>query len=100
MSMIPGTVVNVGGTEYVVPPFNIAMWERPEFNADPDPNEKPPELLRRIGPALLDNLARNYPEIDKNTMLADLDMPTFLELRGAGMAMRHAPANPPNAPAA
>lgn len=98
--MIPGTVVNVGGTEYVVPPFNIAMWERPEFNEDGDPNEKPAALLRRIGPALIDNLARNYPDIDKAAMLDQLDLPTFVELRGAATTVRHAPVNPQNAPVA
>ena len=98
--MIPGIVVNVGGTEYVVPPFNIAMWERPEFNTPGESNETPAALLRRIGPALLDNLARNYPEIDKAKIMADLDLPTFVELRGAATTVRHAPVNPPTAPAA
>lgn len=98
--MIPGTVVNVGGTDYTVPPFNIAMWERPEFNTESDPNEKPADLLRRLGPTLIDNLARNYADIDKAAMLADLDLPTFVELRGAATTVRHAAPNPPNAPAA
>jgi len=97
--MIPGTVVNIGGTNYTVPPFNIAMWERPEFNTEGDPQETPANLLRRIGPALLDNLARNYPDIDKVAMLADLDLPTLVELRGAATTVRHAPVNPPIAPA-
>lgn len=98
--MIRGTVVNIGGTDYIVPPFNIAMWERPECNVASDPDETPPALLRRIGPVLLDNLARNYPEIDKAAMLAELDLPTFVELRGAAMATRHEAPNPPSAPAA
>lgn len=97
--MIPGTVVNVGGTDYTVPPFNIAMWERPELNVEGDPNEKPADLLRRVGPALLDNLARNYPDIDKAAMLENLDVPTLMELRGAAMAVRHPPVNPQSAPA-
>lgn len=97
--MIQGTVVNVGGTDYTVPPFNIAMWERPEFNTEPEPGETPATLLRRLGPSLLDNLARNYPDIDRTAIMADLDLPTLLELKAAAMAVRHPPVNPPNAPA-
>lgn len=98
--MIRGRVVNVGGTDYIVPPFNVAMWEHPALNVTPDPNETPAALLRRMGEPLLENLARNYPDIDKAAILAELDVPTYMELRDAGMAMRHEPPNPQSAPAA
>lgn len=98
--MIPGTKVNVLGKDYIVPPFNIRMWERPELNQDAQENETPSSMLKRIGPVLIENLARNYPDVDQKAMLDDLDLPTYLELRNAGMAVRHDPANPTSEPAA
>ena len=97
--MIAGTKVTVLGTEYIVPPFNIRMWERPELNTVVE-NESPGAMLKRLGPVVLENLARNYPDIDQAKIMDDLDLPTFVELRGAGMAMRHESPNPPSAPVA
>lgn len=97
--MIPGNKVNVLGTEYIVPPFNIRFWERPELN-DAVPNETPGAMLKRLGRVMLENLARNYPDLPVDKIMEDLDLPTFVELRGAAMAMRHESPNPPTAPVA
>lgn len=94
--MIPGIKVNVFGTDYVVPPFNVRMWERPEVNERVE-KELPAATIKRMGPVLLDNLARNYPEIEPEKIMDDLDLPTLLELQSAAMATRHEPLNPPSA---
>lgn len=102
--MIAGVAVNIGGTNYTVPPFNIGLWERWEdaqakVNAEPD--KRISAMLRDLGPVLIANVQRNYPEAQESALMDALDLPAFNELREACHAMRRGgDATPTNAPAA
>lgn len=89
--MMPGTVVNVGGIDYTMPPFNIGHWERME-QADSDAKDGEmltvSALLKRGGPILASNLRRNYPDLDESAFMDSLDLPAFTELRLAAQAVR------------
>lgn len=102
--MIPGIVVNVGGTNYTVPPFNIGLWERWEeaqtkVNADPD--KRISGMLRALGPVMVANVQRNYPDAQEAALMDALDLPAFNDLREACHAMKRGGEGvPTSAPAA
>ena len=97
--MIRGTVVNIGGTDYTVPPFSVGLWERFDTalkGYDASDNKGVPSMVRTFAPLLAENIQRNAPDF----ALApdEWDLPTFLEVRAACLATSR-PANPPMAPA-
>ena len=99
MTLIRGESVNIGGTDYVVPPFTIGLWER--FDAlvasyGTESGQSVPQMVRHFAPLLVENVQRNYPAF----VLApdDFDLPTFVEVRAACLATTRK-ANPPQAPA-
>ena len=98
--MIRGQVVNIAGTDYTVPPFNIAHWELYE-EAERANAEQPPSIVRMLkvlGPILVSNIRRNYPDASEAAIMDALDVPTFNDLRVAALTVKHT-ANPPTAPA-
>lgn len=96
--MIRGTVVNIAGTDYTVPPFTIGQWEAYDaalkgYTAQGDAGV--PGMVRAIAPLLVENIRRNY--LDFALAADDWDLPTFLEARAACLATSRQ-ANPPSAP--
>ncbi len=96
--MIRGTIVNIGGTDYTVPPFNMGLWER--FDAqikayDQGDDKSVVGMVRGFVPMIAENIQRNYPEFSVGP--DEWDLPTFLEARAACLATSR-PANPPGAP--
>ncbi len=96
--MIRGTVVDIAGSDYTVPPFTVGAWERFDalvkaFDAG---DKGVGALVRTFSPLLVENVQRNYPEF----ALApdEWDLPTFLEVRAACLVTSR-PTNPPQAPA-
>jgi hypothetical protein len=66
---IPGTAVNLGGHEFVVPPLNLDLYVR--YEKDIGEMGQPAstrERLEKVLPVFLVSLQRNYPELT----LADL----------------------------
>lgn len=96
--MTPGIVVDVNGTNYTVPPFSIGLWERFEEAGKSETPRTVSQTLRAVGPIVVENLARNYPDVDQAKLMDGLDLPTFNELAAAGMASKRA-ANPTITPA-
>ncbi|MDE1988898.1 MAG: hypothetical protein KGI82_00380 [Betaproteobacteria bacterium] len=97
--MIRGTVVNIAGTDYTVPPFKMGLWERfdalvAQFRAAED--KSVPAMVATFAPLLVDNLRRNYPEFTLDA--GEWEFPTFTEVRDACL-VTSLPANPPQAPA-
>lgn len=97
--MIRGTLVNIGGADYTVPPFNIGQWERFDaqlktFNDGEDKGIA--RMVRDFVPLIVENIQRNHPDF----ALApdEWDLPTFMEARAACLATSRPP-NPPGAPA-
>ena len=96
--MIRGTVVNIAGTDYTVPPFTIGQWEAYDaaLKAYAAPGDAGvPGMVRAIAPLLVENIRRNYPDFALGA--DDWDLPTFLEARAACLATSRQ-ANPPSAP--
>ncbi len=97
--MIRGTVVNIGGTDYTVPPFSMGLWERFDAQAksyEAAQDKGVAQMVRAFVPLLVENLQRNYPDF---ALAADeWDLPTFMEVRAACLATSR-PTNPPQAPA-
>ena len=96
--MIRGTVVNIAGTDYTVPPFTIGQWERFDaqiqaFNAGEDKGM--PAMVRAFVPLVVENVQRNHPEF--SLAPEDWDLPSFLEARAACLVTSRPP-NPPVAP--
>lgn len=97
--MIRGTVVNILGTDYTVPPFTVGQWER--FDAqlkafDGGDDKGVASMARSFVPLIVENIQRNHPEF--SLAPDDWDLPTFMEARAACLATSR-PANPPSAPA-
>ncbi len=97
--MIRGTLVNIAGTDYTVPPFTIGQWER--FDAqlkafDASDDKGVPAMVRSFAPLLAENVQRNHPEF--NLAPDEWDLPTFMETRAACLVTSR-PANPSSAPA-
>ncbi len=97
--MIRGTVVNISGADYTVPPFNMGLWERFDAQAkvfDAGDDKGIVKMVRDFAPLIVENVQRNYPEFSLAT--DEWDLPTFMEARAACLATSR-PANPPSAPA-
>lgn len=80
--MIPGEKVNVGGTEYTVPPFNLRVLRQHEeaLNHKPEGNPSIVNEMERMVPPLLENLQRNYPELTREALEDGLDVVNYGEL--------------------
>ena len=97
--MIRGTLVNIGGTDYTVPPFTIGQWERfdAQLKAFNDGEDKGvARMVRDFVPLIVENIQRNHP--DFSLAPDEWDLPTFAEARAACLITSR-PANPPTAPA-
>lgn len=98
MGLVRGETVNIGGTDYVVPPFTVGQWER--FDALLASYAEQPQgvapMVRHFAPALVENVRRNYPDFQMAP--DDFDLPTFVEVRAACLATARKE-NPPKAPA-
>lgn len=76
--MIRGTTVNVGGVDYMVPPLNLEFLEQFEkLQLAPSERTKIQEEIRYYGPFLAENLKRNYPQLDAEKFVGDLDVLSY-----------------------
>jgi len=76
--MIHGFKVNIGGTDYTVPPFNLTFSERCENLVKKAPkNAGLSDQMRLFNPLLVENLQRNYPDIDADSVSDNIDALNF-----------------------
>ena len=99
--MIHGRQVLIGESLYIVPPFNIDMLERLDaLDRENAPDKTTTiDLLKHIGPLVVENVQRNYPQLDLAAVMKDMDAALYVELRAAGFATKRETApNPTPAP--
>jgi hypothetical protein len=105
--MFKGISIDLGGTEYVVPPLSLEKLEElePQFQALATPSASLPERVQRLMPILLASFQRNYAEITEAQLRQLLDLPSLnlvVEAIMQANGLRSAPAGEahPNTPTA
>lgn len=82
----PGTVVEVGGNSFVLPPISIGSIERhaDAFNAIAEGN-LPHNQLGVLGEIIFESLLRNYADVDRDTIVQSVDVANMAALMVALM---------------
>jgi hypothetical protein len=72
---IPGTALNLGGVEFVAPPFNLdGVQEVMPLLEQTKGVKAAPETLRAVAAVLHISLKRNYPDLTVDELLPLIDM--------------------------
>ena len=72
--LISGTVIELGGLKYVVPPFNFDLLERYSAVIFNEESASQGEKVKMSFQLCIDSIARNYPDIDVNYLKKELDI--------------------------
>lgn len=84
--MIPGIAMNLGGTDYTVPPLNLRLYfaHEKEVQTLQEPAKvSPSDYVRAAIVVLLAVLQRNYPEMTQERLEDALDYPKLPQVIAA-----------------
>ena len=84
--MIAGITINLGGTEYTVPPLNLRLFFAHEKDIDTlthPAGSGTAEYTKAAVTVLHECLKRNYPELSKDALLDAVDYPQLPALIAA-----------------
>lgn len=83
--MIKGTIVNLGGTDYEVPPLNLAALERFQDKLSRYTGGIDPESVKFVVEVAHAAIKRNYPEMTVDELKELIDLGNIREIFGAVM---------------
>jgi hypothetical protein len=80
--MFKGETIDLGGTEYVIPPLSLEKLEElePQFHALAMPTADFRGRVNALMPILLASFQRNHPEITEPNLRQLLDLPSLNRL--------------------
>lgn len=87
--MIPGTLINLGGTDYTVPPLNLRLFFQYEAQINVLTNpaaHSMADYAKAAGEVLLAVMQRNYPELTAEQFADLVDFGTLAPMVSAMFA--------------
>lgn len=83
--MIAGQQVNIGGTEYTVPPLNLRLFFEHKDNINVLTHPGAHDIVEYTNAAIAvlhDCLKRNYPDVSRDSLLDGVEYPDLPRLVG------------------